>query len=213
MAPMLNPALSVLSNPMFLDDFQVFRRKETVDNSGIATVQATLVTKLKGVVHPDGDQGLKRKEDYQEQAKNLTVITSFSLRGAALSTSPITESWQADLVLWNNNTYLVDSLSDWSKYGVGFVRASCCLIDFQAAPIRMPVEVNFRRTLVYVPVTIVNSTTFTLPVIPVANGLMLFRNGTFVSPQDYSMNGNVGTLVQPLDLTTVPHDNLDAVIS
>lgn len=202
-----------LTNPYTLDRFDVLRRIETVDASGLAQSTVSLLTKIPGVVYVDGDQSMKRSEDRTQQDKHITILTRFALRASSKAVIPVPQSYQPDLVLWSKNNYIVESLEDYSRYGQGFVKASACIFDYVATPIVMPSELELRRTLVYVAVTIIDASTFSIPVNPVPESTQVFKNGTLVSPGDYSWVGNVATLKQPLDLTGETPDNLDVFVS
>lgn len=118
----------VLLDPMIAGEhFTVLRRLEVVDNSGVPTWTWETFPEIIGSVTPTSDQSLVREEAYQVQAKTISVTTQFKLRGAAKNIPG--SKYQPDIVVWNDDYYMVRSIDDYSKYGAGFVQAECSSID------------------------------------------------------------------------------------
>lgn len=118
---------SVLTSPMFADNFQVTRRVDAVGTNGRNTVTASTSTQS-GVVQPDGDNTDERPETYGTGRKTISVITKFRLQAQVNGCLP-------DLVTWRGDTYLVETIEDLTNYGAGFIEATCTSQDGQnAAP-------------------------------------------------------------------------------
>jgi hypothetical protein len=128
--PMLDFS-EVLTDPMLLDSFSVTRRQETVNNLGLSTITPTPIAGLSGIVFPSDENDLKRFPDLQLQAKCITVITSFALRGESQASG---SEFQPDVVVWNGDNFLVRHIEDFSNYAAGFIKAICTSIDLVDQP-------------------------------------------------------------------------------
>jgi hypothetical protein len=118
----------VLLDPAIAGErFTVLRRKETVNDLGVASWEWLTFPEVIGSVTPTGDQSLVREEAYQVSAKTMLVITEFRLRGPSKDAAGA--NYQPDIVVWNGNYYLVRSVDDFSRYGAGFVQAECTSTD------------------------------------------------------------------------------------
>lgn len=109
----------VLLDPDFADTLVVWRYTETVDTKGRGGGSPTSTTIL-GVVTPDRAATLARQAEGANVSGSITVITQFRLTSSIGSTG-------ADEIDWNGCRYTVMSVADCSRYGAGFVEASCDL--------------------------------------------------------------------------------------
>ena len=121
--------------PEFLDTFQVIHRKQTVDSNGRVQLINWLPQLARGIVTPFTPDSLRRAEDMQYEYKALSITTTFLLRGPSTNqNSPST--FAPDIVIWNNDQYLITALDDYSNYNPGYVKAIAVSIDFvDQAPI------------------------------------------------------------------------------
>lgn len=129
MTPGIDAAFEVvLDSYVAADTFDVVRRRSWTDSSGFQQEYHQRIRGLRGSVTPTGDNALNREDSFQSQNKTLLVITRFLLRAAAETIGGV--NWQPDLVVWQNDYFLVKSLGDFSKFGGGFVEATCDSYDY-----------------------------------------------------------------------------------
>jgi hypothetical protein len=114
---------AALLNPYTLSKFTVNRRSETVNNFGESVQTVTPFTPVYGVVFPESDNNLMRKPDGEIASKAIGIVCKFALRNESAG-------FQPDIVVWNNNQYVVMYLLDYSQYGPGFLRATAHMMDF-----------------------------------------------------------------------------------
>ena len=118
----------IVLDPDFSEALTVYRRAQVIDNYGVAQTTPTLVTPAPyGVVEPQGDDNLEFDEDYQDLPQVIEVHTPFRLRSAGKDT--LGNSFQPDVILWNDTHFLVMFVANWSRYGRGFIRAVCASTD------------------------------------------------------------------------------------
>ncbi len=122
---------AALTSPMLADSFSVLRRTETVGANGRSTVTTQTIAGLYGPVKPADANDLKRYPDMDVTEKTITVTTMYALRGE--SDTAGTE-YKPDVVVWNEDNFLVRHVEDFSNFGPGFVRAICTSIDLVDAP-------------------------------------------------------------------------------
>jgi hypothetical protein len=125
MQPQLNVNI-VLFNPLFMDDFIVVRRSSSVDPDGRVQSDDVQIPTT-GVVQPSGENTQERPKQYATGRKSCLVITQYRLREQS-------EGFLPDLVIWRGDTYLVQTIEDFTNYGPGFVQAYCTSQDLQDAP-------------------------------------------------------------------------------
>ncbi|SRR5258708_11405473 len=114
----------VLDDPMFCELLTIQRRQETVNAKGRATTNVVVIDPAPiGVVQPVSDQPLQRGPDQQNLPRLLEVHTPFRLRSA--SRQGTGEQYQPDRIVWNGDTYVVNKVQDYSRYGAGWVQADC----------------------------------------------------------------------------------------
>lgn len=129
--PDLDVSDVLLSSDIAGQDFIVVRRQTSVDQHGRAQVTETRFGPDQGCVgsvQPE-DSPLVREEGYQAALDAITVITSFRLRGPAKN--PDGSQWMPDLVLWDGNSYVVETTNDYATFGAGTIEARCVSIDYQ----------------------------------------------------------------------------------
>lgn len=112
--------------------FDVVRRKEVVNDYGESTVVETTFPNIVGSVVPLGKNSLLRAEAMDSQEKTIRVVTPFRLRGA--SKDQAGDTWKPDVVVWNNDRFIVVTVDDYTAYGVGMVEAECSSMDFLGDP-------------------------------------------------------------------------------
>jgi galactose-6-phosphate isomerase len=125
MSPMMDVSVA-LTNPYTLDSFSVLRRPENINTYGEGSTADTTIDGLYGVIYPEGNQGLERLAEEQRQLKVIAVITKFALRGSSKQSG---QNYQPDTVIWNGNNFVVENVEDYSRYGPGFIKATCTIID------------------------------------------------------------------------------------
>lgn len=122
----------LLSDPDVAGDgFQVVRRQETVGTNGRPVLTAWLM-EAEGAVYPTGPNSLVREEATSAQLNSITVVTAFPLRGVAQDEAGNT--FQPDLVLWEDSYYIVSTLNSYMRYGRGFVEAECTEFTYVGPP-------------------------------------------------------------------------------
>lgn len=130
----------VLTDPDFLDVFNVTRRADNPNGFGEAAFTPSSFQNLRGVVTPASPSALKRLPEEQRQSKTLEIITRFALRGASNDAG---QDYQPDLIFYAGNNYVVTDVQDWSRYGAGWVSALCTLNDVVPAPPKTNVSPTF----------------------------------------------------------------------
>jgi len=131
MKPMLDVS-AALTNPYTLDSFIVYRRKQTVNGFGETCVAVEIEKGIRGVVTPASLQELTRRPEAQIARKSITVITRFALRGESQTVEET--QFQPDIVVWNNDSYLVVHVEDYSDYARGFVKVTANSTDMVDLP-------------------------------------------------------------------------------
>jgi hypothetical protein len=121
-----------LQNPYTVDYFSVVRRVETVNGFGESVLTTTTTNSVAGVVVAAPPSSLDRQANMQVAPKWIDVITMFKLYSE--SESAAKTEYQPDIIVWQGNNYVVKTLGDYSKYGLGFVTAGCAIVDSQATP-------------------------------------------------------------------------------
>jgi hypothetical protein len=121
-----------LTNPVTLDSFNVIRRSQAVNNSGKVVITPTPFNNRRGIVTPASFADLRRLADIQIQAKAISIVTRFALRGESEDAGQ--QEFQPDIVVWHGNNYVIKFVDDYSNYAAGFVRAVGALMDIQAVP-------------------------------------------------------------------------------
>lgn len=112
----------VLSDPDFLDFSLICTRNaQTVGSDGLAVI-ASKQMPFAGVVAATSGQDLRRRSDGEMNVGEISIITKFLLIDGRPGNT-------ADVVTWNGNTYTVTNVEDYSKYGRGFVAATCDLVQ------------------------------------------------------------------------------------
>jgi len=203
--PLLNPAMHVLSSPMLVDTFNVIRRVETENNSGLVSIAPTATIGVYGIVKPIGDR-LDRKADADSDQKDLRIFTKFALRGSARDGVPT--DWKPDLVFWQGNNFIVVNVRDWGRYGVGYIAAECNALEL----VSMPPQVNSGlgnagtlapmggRVTAY-QLTILSSTQALMPIKASAGNIILFKNSQNLITQEQFIveaDNQTITLTDPL---------------
>lgn len=109
----------VLSDPMFADVLTLYRSTETVSGHGRG-VLSTVTSTISGVVtSADGDV-LARLPEGDRTEGSITVHTVTVLTSGQGSIGP-------DELDWAGQRYIVRIVNDYSRYGAGFVCATCVL--------------------------------------------------------------------------------------
>jgi len=191
---------------MLLDTFNVIRRIETINNNGESVLSLSATTGVNGVVKPIGDR-LDRKADEDSNHKDLRIFTRFALRGSARDGVPT--NWKPDLVFWQGNNFIVVSVRDWGRYGVGYIAAECNALELVSSPPQVNSGYGNSGTLApfggrvtaYQP-TIISSTQATMPIQALAGNIILFKNSqNLITPEQFIVEADNQTItfVQPLE--------------
>ena len=112
----------LLLDPDMTDIFTVLRRTEVVGVNGRSTVVPQTFPRVHGVVTAIGPSDLDRKDDYQQMARSISIVTKFRLQGEVTGAQP-------DIVVWRGDNYLVRSLEPYPQFGPGFVQVECTSMD------------------------------------------------------------------------------------
>ncbi len=113
----LDPSISAIP-------FLVRRRRESVDNLGRGQLA---VEEFEGIggVYPTGSNTLIRDPNRDFSERGITIVTRVRLQLDA-------PGYKADLVEWpinSGNWFIVNFISDYSQYGVGFLECQCVFFD------------------------------------------------------------------------------------
>lgn len=113
---------SVLYDPMFMDvDGTYTRQTQTIGAHGRA-VNTPVTTMLPAVYTNKDGFLLQRGADSEHVEAVITVHTPVRLTTGS-------SGIPADIVTWDGASYTVTSIGNYSKYGAGFVEATCELIE------------------------------------------------------------------------------------
>lgn len=108
----------VLTDPDFCDRTLVCERNTSSTDSTGRGVITTQIVPFSGVVTSDKGELLQRGAVGEHATDSMLVITRFQLRDAGMAAT-------ADVVQWDDRRWTVTKVNSYSKYGVGFVEATC----------------------------------------------------------------------------------------
>lgn len=111
----------IIGDPEFADDFTVVRSSRVTGPNG-RTVDIPSEYFTYGCIQPAPDRALVQLPEAERVGSFISVVTPFRLFPLTASTSP-------DQIVWNNSTYRVKLVHDWSTYGNGFVEGICELVS------------------------------------------------------------------------------------
>jgi galactose-6-phosphate isomerase len=106
----------VLLDPDFEQEFLLLRSVQTVDDGGIATNTPTQLS-IAGVIVPKTSE-LDQVEEGLRIVSMIEVFTPFLMTAGSAGIV-------ADIVVYNNRSYRVMAVEDWSAYGNGWTKATC----------------------------------------------------------------------------------------
>lgn len=111
----------VLDDPDFVDvGIVCVRNMQTMGTDGLA-VNSSRRHYFDGVVISDSGDMLQRLPDGERVKGSITIFTKFTLMDGCKNAT-------ADVVCWRGANYTVSSVSDYSNFATGFVKANCDLI-------------------------------------------------------------------------------------
>ncbi|MBB3808756.1 hypothetical protein [Pseudochelatococcus contaminans] len=111
----------ILNDPMFADELAVTRVTQSVDSHG-RVKETSQTTTISGVVTADTGDILDRIDTGSRLKGSIMVHTQFQLTAGYGDVA-------ADILSWNGRSYTVSNVNDYSRYGAGFVAATCDLIS------------------------------------------------------------------------------------
>lgn len=118
----------VLRDPAFKDVIDVIRNTSVVDDHGFNVVTPKTYRNVSAVVTQAGGDVLRRQIAGERIEGNISVYTMFRLTdGRDFANNDLT----ADIVIYDGNKYTVTSVKDYSRWGQGFVAATCELLPLQ----------------------------------------------------------------------------------
>jgi len=118
-------ASDILLDPDLAEWIEIRRRAETVTDKGRATMRLEPYRAPAVIFNEQSD--LISNPDERHTPSVIAVHTRFRLRGTA-------PGYQGDLLKWAGAWYLVTKVNDNSRYGRGFIMATCAAIAAQDAP-------------------------------------------------------------------------------
>lgn len=111
----------VIDDPDFADPIVIVRRRQTVDHHGRASVRETRVNAIGVIIQASGETLMREPEGASIRAGvGIDVYTKTAV-------APANGRYDADEIEWQSQRYTVESVKDWSNFGVGFYVASCTL--------------------------------------------------------------------------------------
>jgi hypothetical protein len=113
----------VLTDPDFVNTNLICTRNvQEVNDNGIASLTSCNIT-FTGVVTSVTGANLRRKADGELIYGDIMVITRFRLTDGKAG-------YTADIITFQQRTYTVVDVNNYSNYGRGFMEARCELIPF-----------------------------------------------------------------------------------
>ena len=112
----------VLTDPEFWDRLVCIRTTQTVGINGVAQGSAQNMN-FYGVVTSDRGLMLNREAAGSRIEGSITVVTKFRLQDGST-----VKGLAADIVAWDGRQYTVVHIDPYSRYGQGFVQATCDLL-------------------------------------------------------------------------------------
>lgn len=140
-------------DPSFLDTIIVWRITEVVDHYGRARRYKTRFVVNNAVVIAASPADLQRAPDYQLMNKGLDIYCpTFRLQGPVRDPVSGQTLTHPDEIEWHNSMFVVDSASDFSNWGTGYVYTHCVSITAvdgppEPSPSRPPVGIPFPPTM------------------------------------------------------------------
>lgn len=121
------------------EPFIVIRRQVTIDQHGRNVIASKRMNAV-GSLTPTSDNSLVREAAFATQAKTMMVITTFALRGPSKDRAANGQELQfmPDVVIWRGDSYEPVVISDYSRYGAGFIQADCMSVDYVDQASEMP---------------------------------------------------------------------------
>jgi hypothetical protein len=120
----------VILDPDFLDELFYTRLMQTIGADGMA-VNTPTKTKFYGVVTSMKGQSLQRQGDGSGEymTQTIMVITTTQLDDGG--TSGVSDRHTADIVTWDDQDFTVVNIDPYSRYGRGFVQATCEMVSIE----------------------------------------------------------------------------------
>lgn len=122
MSPQLD-VTDVLTDPDFFDQLICIRNLEEVNAQGQSVITQPVGGPITfyGVVTSEQGDILERLAGAERIVGTILVITKFRLTDGRLNQT-------ADIVQWAGTQYTVKQVNDYSRYGQGFMEATCEII-------------------------------------------------------------------------------------
>lgn len=118
--PMLD-VTEVLNDPMFCEIIPITRRAATVGSNGVNVVTTSSLTII-GVITEGGVENYPIEADDERAQNRITVHSKSHLLEPA-------DGYLPDIVTFDNKSYSVRKVWNYSHYGAGFYANECDLID------------------------------------------------------------------------------------
>lgn len=114
----------VLASPEFNDSIRVIRRRQVTSNTGRVSYVDTTFDDVAAVICSATPNDLERLPEAQRTYRTLSVVSRFKLQ----ATSP---GYNADIIVWQGDSYVVAALDPYQRYGNGFVQVLAQSMDSQ----------------------------------------------------------------------------------
>lgn len=123
-------------DPSFLDQIEVFRIREVIDQFGRARRYKTRFVIRNAVVTAASPSDLRREPNYELMAKSIDVYLpdGFRLQGPVRDVVTGAIRTQPDEIRWNNAMFVVNAASDFSNWGRGYTYAHASAIEAVEPP-------------------------------------------------------------------------------
>ncbi len=120
----------VLRSAAFADTIDVIRNTATVDDHGRNVITPKTIEGVSAVVTRAGGNILRREIAGEHIEGSISVYTHFRLTDGRDATH---RDLSADIVVYDGNQYTVTVVKDYSRWGEGYVNATCELLPLEPA--------------------------------------------------------------------------------
>ena len=131
MTHVVRPSLDVadiLDSIEFADSFDVIKRTQSIDESGIASDVTVTIPCVTGAVIPNKSANLMVTPDGERLFGSIMIYSKYPLSPGRK------DGGDADLIIWNKRQYIVESIDNFQNFGRGFTSALCSLYLINPQP-------------------------------------------------------------------------------